>query len=758
MKIESSSPRRLDLTWIEEVAFALGMCAIVNHFWNLRPFLILPLCGAFHLAQVTLWKRKELPKMVCLAVAVFCLEIISVDLFRDYVATSFAFLGGGLALCRSDRLTPIAVGLMGFTIFQGSGLHFSLENWWLTNGAFGLTKTGGAISPLSDFLGPVPIVLLCLSIWLSVEQRKSFVAATLTVLSFVVLPVIVATIFQSYWFAVAALAALLAPPRRQTSLAQDSDKGSSNRRKRTLAIGAIMAMLAIYGGQMWTKAGEAPKRIVFSKIGLGSIDPDLGPPLSNQIPLEATFRMLPVLLRSQGCSVETSADLTQSNLQNTDLLVVINPTKEFSKEQSDLIMQRLREGMTVLVAGDHTNMMEVGKGCNSILGSTGIRLAFDSAIPGENFPGWRHAMWQRSDLQKGTDSGNSLAISVGASLQIDSTARPLIVGVHGFSDKANFAVTPGHLGNMIHDRGEREEDLILAADQQIGKGRLIVFGDTSPLQDGALTTSADAIWKLMRLSPTTLSVSPWVIIATLILVIVAISATSTKKQVIGLALAGFVIGTVVFWLDKDTTPLKIHDDAVVVSDHAPVYPGVYSEEYLGKFFWLLTRKGIPCVSTTLAEAIRQNPKKIILAGPRLPLSSREGDELDSYVRAGGDLLIFQDWKDRIATKDFLARQGLELSNQPLGGKSYSSIVDPITLAKMPKDVSSSKEDTVIDATPILGTIEPIVKTYDQTTFGMKKVGQGRIIISSDARWISDEVLGTQTQLDLKAARLLYEIL
>ncbi len=757
LKKESLAPRRFDLVWIEEVFFALSMCGIVSHFWNLRLYLAVPLCAAFHLVQIVLWDRKKAILGALILLVVFCLEVVSVNIFHDYVATTFVFCAGALALSRSNRLAPVAVGLICFTILQGSGLIYSLENWWLTQGAVETFKLSKSPVPFSDFLGPVPLVLLCVTIWLSIEQKKSIKSFLAALVSFVVIPVAAAMSFESYWFMVAALAIVFAPPRKLTSNDQSPQNQARPSLSRFALVGCI-AMLGFYVLQIGTAANPAPKHILFTKIGLGSIDPAPGPPTTDQMPLEATFRMLPVLLRSQGCGVETNSEISESNLRNTDFLFVINPTKEFTTAQAEIVMKRLNEGMTVLVAGDHTNMMEVGKGCNSLLRNTGIQLSYDSAIPNEYFPGWRHAIWQRSDIQKGTEAGNAFAISVGSSLQIDSSVRPLIVGVHGFSDKANFEAVPGHLGNMSLDPGERQESLILAADKRIGKGRLIVFGDTSSLQDGALTDSAQALWKLMRLSPTSLSVSPILFATGIILAMLLVSVAPLKRQIIGLGIVGFLTSMVVHFLDRDPVPLNIHDGAAFVADHAPVYPGVYSEEYLGKFFWLFMRKGIPCVSVPLNEAIRQKPKKIVLAGPRLALTSTESDELEAYVREGGDLYVFQDWKDRNATQEFLARQGLRLSDQPLGGKSYSSIASPTMLAKIPQNVASSLSDLVIDATSIEGDIEPIVKTYDKTTVGVKRVGLGRIIVSSDARWISDEVLGAQTQLNLKAARILYELI
>jgi hypothetical protein len=48
-------------------------------------------------------------------------------------------------------------------------------------------------------------------------------------------------------------------------------------------------------------------------------------------------------------------------------------------------------------------------------------------------------------------------------------------------------VDRSYLGDRRHNPGEKIGDLVLVAEARYGNGRMLVFGDTSPFQNGALT-------------------------------------------------------------------------------------------------------------------------------------------------------------------------------------------------------------------------------------------------------------------------------
>jgi hypothetical protein len=82
------------------------------------------------------------------------------------------------------------------------------------------------------------------------------------------------------------------------------------------------------------------------------------------------------------------------------------------------------------------------------------------------------------------DAENDFGIVIGASVQVRVPAQPLLVGRWGWADPGELAGPPGLMGNGRYDAGERLGDVVLAAEQTFGKGKVVVFGDTSGLSNG----------------------------------------------------------------------------------------------------------------------------------------------------------------------------------------------------------------------------------------------------------------------------------
>ena len=74
-------------------------------------------------------------------------------------------------------------------------------------------------------------------------------------------------------------------------------------------------------------------------------------------------------------------------------------------------------------------------------------------------------------------------VAVGASLELSGNAGPLLVGRYAFSDAGIRENVMGSLlGNYHYDRGERLGDVTLVATATHGRGRVVVWGDTSAFQ------------------------------------------------------------------------------------------------------------------------------------------------------------------------------------------------------------------------------------------------------------------------------------
>jgi hypothetical protein len=170
-------------------------------------------------------------------------------------------------------------------------------------------------------------------------------------------------------------------------------------------------------------------------------------------------------------------------LKDADILVLLNIKKGFSSTDLQNIREYVKNGGGLLVFAEHTSMFvqdqDFASGrdyLNDVLNPTGIRINPDTAdyIPDH----WQYAA---SALPHPVtrDLGFDLTTSsVGASLSLSGRARPLIIGRFAFSDKFNQTM-PGHLGDRLYEPGEVLGDLVIAACDTYGKGKVLVFGDTS---------------------------------------------------------------------------------------------------------------------------------------------------------------------------------------------------------------------------------------------------------------------------------------
>ncbi len=199
------------------------------------------------------------------------------------------------------------------------------------------------------------------------------------------------------------------------------------------------------------------------------------------------FGMLPEYLKSLGYSVVMDSVISNNNLQRANTLVIINLDKNFSEQEKNAIIKFVGNGGSLCVLGDHTSLSGIRKPLNDLLKFTGIELNFDSAHYLKQ--DWRHSFeLLPHPITHKIKNNSEIRISVGASLSIPAgNAVPLITAKFGFSDWGNALNRDNaYLGDRRYNDGELLGDIILVAKANYGKGKVLVFGDTSSLQNGVL--------------------------------------------------------------------------------------------------------------------------------------------------------------------------------------------------------------------------------------------------------------------------------
>ena len=197
------------------------------------------------------------------------------------------------------------------------------------------------------------------------------------------------------------------------------------------------------------------------------------------------YGMLPIFIESLGAECVVSPDLSAEDLADADVVILLYPDQPWREGQLDRIWEMVRRGGGLLVMGEHTTLeKDGGDRFNDVLEPTNIRVLFDSATFAVG--GWLqsyHALAHPTTTGV-ADDRNQLGVVIGASVKASWPARPLMTGRWGWADPGDKWAGVSMMGNHHYDPGEKLGDLQLAAEQPLGRGRVIAFGDTSGITNG----------------------------------------------------------------------------------------------------------------------------------------------------------------------------------------------------------------------------------------------------------------------------------
>jgi hypothetical protein len=210
------------------------------------------------------------------------------------------------------------------------------------------------------------------------------------------------------------------------------------------------------------------------------------------------YGMFGQFIESLGGAFKRSPDLSERDLKNADLLVLFYPTRDLTAERIGRVQKYITNGGKLLLMCDHTGREPViadsrfdlqESRFNELLEPSSIRVAFDAAefaIGGwlQSYEAIAHPTTLGIE-----DDRNVFGVVIGSSLDVKSPAVPLLVGRWGYSDAGDEGSWQSLLGNQRYDPGEKLGDLVLAAEQSWGQGRVMVFGDTSTLNNGIVIGS-----------------------------------------------------------------------------------------------------------------------------------------------------------------------------------------------------------------------------------------------------------------------------
>ena len=222
------------------------------------------------------------------------------------------------------------------------------------------------------------------------------------------------------------------------------------------------------------------------------------------------YGMLPKYIEALGGKCLISPRLSEKDLDKADVLILLYPNERWEEGQLERIWKFVRGGGSLAVFGEHTiHEPENARGAptpatgaagprptarrprgripssrfNEVLEPTAMRVRFDSATFAVG--GWLQSyqpLAHPATIGVGDDR-NQFGVVIGASVQVGWPAWPVLVGRWGWADPGDEG-RPAMMGNHKYDPGEKLGDLTLAAEQRLGKGRVICFGDTSGMTNG----------------------------------------------------------------------------------------------------------------------------------------------------------------------------------------------------------------------------------------------------------------------------------
>lgn len=363
------------------------------------------------------------------------------------------------------------------------------------------------------------------------------------------------------------------------------------------------------------------------------------------------FGTLPRLIESLGASFRRSGDLAEADLATADILVVLPPAGPLPVQQIEQVWQYVRSGGALwIVAEPSVHEGDLSSLFADLLAPASIRVRFDVATA-------VCAQWEDSldaaphPALAGLLSGrNRLGLGQAASLEIGWPARPLLVGRFGWSDPGVDALLTGR---HRLEPGERLGDLLLAAEQPVGRGTVVVLVDSRPLTNEGIPYSYELIARMMAYlanRPATPQVLWRGVLGILCACVVAgMLAWRLDPWRLGLAagVLAMAIAGLQSWGARVSRPLP---GAQAAGPRIAVVDGAHLELFsdhpwnaqgvTGLNLNLLRNGWLPVVTSQWDPRLLDRASVLVLVAPRRSFSSSERAEIQAFLERGGTVWAF----------------------------------------------------------------------------------------------------------------------
>lgn len=461
------------------------------------------------------------------------------------------------------------------------------------------------------------------------------------------------------------------------------------------------------------------------------------------------YGMLPVMLESLGATCLVSPELSDADLKDADVLTIIFPDDPWQPGQLDRIHDFVRRGGSLLIFGEHTTRDPDGSNrFNEVLAPTAMRVRFDSATFA--IGGWLQSYEPISHPTTAgiADDQNQFGVVIGASVDARWPARPLLIGRWGWTDDgddANGGVR-GMLGNDRYDAGEKLGDVVLAAEQPWGRGRVIAFGDTSGLSNAIDVSTYQFTGRLFGYlaGKGAHAHAAWRQLVGLILIGLLVALLCRRPGLWKTSLAAIgLAASLVACVDANQARATLLPDgrrstpnnvAYIDASHVEGYSGEsWRPDGIGGLALTLMRNGY--LTLDLPELTPERLRRaglLVSIAPARTFSPEEVATVTDFVRGGGTLMLMTGYEQRAACLPLL-----NAFHMQVGAPSGSLEPEPLGHFKSPYLESEGKRVYVrFHAAWPVACNDPNAQVIaygrdNQPVIVMCRVGAGRVLLIGD---------------------------
>lgn len=454
------------------------------------------------------------------------------------------------------------------------------------------------------------------------------------------------------------------------------------------------------------------------------------------------FGVLPEFLEAIRFRVRTEKTLSHEVLENVDILVLINLDKKISSNEKKEIWDFVKKGGSLLCLGDHTGLSKIREPFNDLLRPVKIEYNFDSGHYLRNF--WKYDFeFVQHPINRTLYSDVDTGIGVGASLSISPTVQPIIIGKYGFSDDGNpNDPRNAYLGDRKYNKRELLGDIVLVAESHYGRGKVLVFGDTSSFQNLSFVQNHIYVENIFNY----LSIKKnWILnfknpLSLLLLIsgFILLAVSPVRKTILfyfTLSLGILVMMGMAHLLNprfSSRVDLIPNIAWIDVSHMGRIGLKLMSEKsIMGLFVNLIKNDLNPLIIKKVTSESLEKGKLFISIAPAKKFAEREIEVLKTYIENGGIFILAVGHEEKEGAKSLLDFVGLDISSIPLG--PVSSEMNNLGLnfvnawpIEMEKDDMSSK----------------VLCIYKNERFNFpliitKNIGKGKFILVSDSCFFCD---------------------